>query len=165
MITEEDIIEAEEREKLLAESYHKGIMDFVKWTSTVAIAAILWVGNAVTSITGLPRILAIVGLGFLVVSLATAILAVKRVLTAWAAEWVLAKEDYTLCLLKKIKAIEPSKVTQEKEDEQIQRLIKANDATKPFARPTGFSTWISCHIALLLVGLLLYVFAQVWSVL
>jgi len=49
MITEKDITKAEEEEKLWGESYLKGIMDFVKWTSTVAIAAILWVGNAITS--------------------------------------------------------------------------------------------------------------------
>ena len=165
MITEEEILEAREREKLLAESYYKGIVDFMKWTSTVVIAAILWVGNTVTSITGLPRMLAIVGLGFLVVSLATAILAVKRVLTAWATEWVLSREEHTLYLLKKLKAIEPSKVTEEKETEQIQRVIKAIDATKPFAQPTGFSTRVSSHIAFLLIGLLLYICAQVLSVL
>lgn len=33
MITEDDISQAEEKNKLLAESYLKGIMDFIKWTS------------------------------------------------------------------------------------------------------------------------------------
>lgn len=161
MITEEEITELRQRERILAESYFKGIMDFVKWTSTVAIAAILWVGNTITSIAGLPRIISIASLVFLILSLSIAVLAVRRVLTAWATEWVLAREDYTFCLLKKLKAIEPSKVTEQKETEQINRLIKAIDDTRPFSRPTGFSTWVSWHTSLLIAGLLMYVLAQV----
>jgi hypothetical protein len=60
-----------------------------------------------------------------------------------------------------LKAIEPSKVTEQKETEQINRLIKAIDDTRPFLRPTGFSTWVSWHTSLLIAGLLMYVLAQV----
>lgn len=133
MITEEDITQAREREKLLAGSYYKGIVDFMKWTSTVAIAAILWVGNTLTSIAGMPWIISIASLVFLVLSLVIAILAVRLILIAWAREWAWAREEHTLYLLKKLKAIEPSKVSQEKEVEQIQRVIKAIDATRPFS--------------------------------
>ena len=43
MITEKDIDYAREQEKLLSETYLKGIVDFMKWSSTLVIAAILWI--------------------------------------------------------------------------------------------------------------------------
>jgi len=144
-------------------SYLKGIIDFVKWTSTIAIAAILWVGNTMTSITGLLRILAIVGLVFLVGSLIIAIILVNRVLTAWAREWDLARESYSFYVLKKFKAVEPSKVTEQKETEQINHLLKAGKATWPFSQPAVFSAGVSWHIAFLAAGLFIYVLAQILS--
>ena len=183
MITEEDITQAREQEKLLAESYLKGITDFVKWTSTVAIAAILWVGNGITAIAGLPQIIALVALAFLVSSLIIAVLTIGRVLTAWAKEWDVAREDYSFCLLKKLKAILSSKLIEQarveqlkqmaerleqeiddlelKESEQIERLINAIKTARPFSSPKGFSTWVSWHMRLLLLGLILYILAQV----
>lgn len=165
MISEEDIIQAREKEKILAGSYLKGITDFVKWTSTIAVAAILWIGNGITSIAGLPWKISIAGLVFLVLSLAIAVFAAKRILTAWATEWASASEEHTLYVLKKWKAVEPTKLPEKEEVEQIYRYLDAVKATRPFTQPTGFSAQVSWHIALLLVGLLLYVCAQVLSVL
>ncbi|MBA7509692.1 hypothetical protein ES705_01656 [subsurface metagenome] len=163
MITEKDITEANEEEKLWGKSYLKGIIDFVKWASTIAIAVILWVGNTMTSTTGFLRILAIVGLVFLVGSLIIAIIIVNRVLIAWGREWDLARESYSFYVLKKFKTVEPSKVTEQKETEQINHLLKAEKATWPFSQPTVFSVWVSCHIAFLVAGLLIYVLAQILS--
>jgi hypothetical protein len=161
MITEKDIIQAGEQEKQLTTSYLKGIIDFVKWTSTVAIAATLWIGNSITPIVGLSRIMIIAGLAFLIGSLVVAVFAIRRVLTAWATEWDRAREEYSLLLLKKWKAIKPSGVTEQKETEQIKRVIDAIDATRPFSQPTGFQAWISLHAAFLLAGLILYLVAQI----
>ncbi len=103
MITEKDIEHAREQEKLLSETYLKGIVDFMKWSSTLAIAAILWISSNIKSVAGLSWVLSIVSLFFLVVSLVVAVLAVKWVLTAWAREWNVAREDYNLSLFKKFK--------------------------------------------------------------
>jgi len=165
MITEDDITQAGKQEKLSAESYLKGIMDFVKWTSTVIIAAILWIGNTIASIKGLSRILAAVGLVSLFVSLVIAIFVVRRVLAAWAKEWVLAGEYYTFYLLKKLKAVDPTKITEQKETEQINCLLSAISATKSYSKPVGFSALVIIHITFLVIGLILYLLAQVLSVL
>jgi ABC-type multidrug transport system fused ATPase/permease subunit len=160
MITENEIHHAEERENLLSESFLKGVMDFIKWTSTIAIAAILWVGNSITSVTGLPWIISIASLIFLIFSLIVAVLAVKRVLKTWADEWDIAKELYILLLMKKLKSIEPSIITEQKETEQITKLIKSADPVKSLSRSEGFICWVTLHTGLLLVGLLMYVFAR-----
>lgn len=131
------------------------------YTSTIAIAAILWIGNSITSFAGLYRIMAIASLVFLVVSLVIAVFTVKRVLNAWASEWILAREDCTVLMLKKFNAIEPSKASKQIEIEHINRLMKAIDDTKTFSQPTGFNAYISWHISILLAGLFIYVLALV----
>ena len=165
MITQKDIDEAREREKLQSTAYLENVVDFVKWTSTVAIATILWVGNALTSFSGMALISGIAGLFSLICSIAMAILVIRRVLTAQSTEWIAASESYGLYLLKQAKAYDLGKVTEEKEVEQINRLIKALDASKPFLQPKGFARWVAFHTILLLVGLLLYVVAQLLSML
>lgn len=165
MLTEKDLDETREQERLRAETYLRGLVDYIKWTSTVGIAAILWIGSVVSSIAGLSRVLAVVSLVVLLVSLVVAVLAVKRVLNAWATEWNVAREDSAFVLLKKLKSIKESRVSEQKEEERIDRLIQAIEASKAFARPARFNTWVSWHISLLIVGVLLYVFAQLLAML
>lgn len=169
MITDKDIAQAEEQEKLLAETYLKGIADFVKWSSTLAVAAILWIGNHITSVAGLLWVLSVLSLIFLVSSLVVAVLVVRRVLTAWAREWDVARGDHTFSLFKKWKAFEASEPKRiemaKKEQELINRLIDAIDAVRPFSEPKSFSTWVSWHIVLLIVGLVIYALAQALSAL
>lgn len=164
-ITEAEIRKVEREKRVLAESYHKGLIDFTKWTSTLAVAGLLWVGNAIPRTIGPSRILAILSSGSLVVSLVFAILTVRRVLVAWANEWVVASEEHTLWLLKKFKALEPTEVTEEKEIRQVERLLSAIDATKGFSKPSAFNVPVMWHITSLVLGLLLYVLAQVLSML
>ncbi len=169
MITDKDIAEVGEQEKLLAEAYLKGIVDFVKWSSTLAVAAILWIGNFITSATGLSWVISAVSLFLLMSSLIAAILAARRVLTAWA------REDHAFSLFKKWKAfktkeLKPTETTQlneldKQERERIDHLINSLDAAKPFSAPKSFNAWTSWHIILLVGGLLAYIIAQFLSVL
>jgi hypothetical protein len=73
MSTEERIAKIKEELALQSESYLKGVVDFVKWTSTVASAAMLWIGSNLTSMTGSLRIIVIIALACLASSLVTAI--------------------------------------------------------------------------------------------
>lgn len=161
MITEEAVVRDEKLERLWAVSYHKGVIDFAKWTSTLAAGAMLWVSNAIGSIAGCPQVIMIISSVFLIISLVLTILVVNRVLAAWAAEWVLAREMYTFHLIKMLKAWKPMKVTEEQEAEQIDRLLETIDRTKPFREPAGFRVWVIWHIVFLTAGLFIYLVAQV----
>jgi len=163
-ITEVDLRQAEREERVLAESYYKGLIDFTKWTSTLAIAGVLWVGSTITRTMGLSQALVIASSVFLIISLLLAIWLMRRVLEAWGREWMRATEEYTLLLLKKVKAFEPEKVTEVKEGAQIDRLLSAIDATREFSRPSGFNAIATCHVAFLVMGLVLYVVAQVLTI-
>jgi hypothetical protein len=175
MITDKDIAEAGKREELLAEAYLKGTIDFIKWSSTLAVAAILWIGNFITSAIGLSRTMSAISLVFLISSLVVAVLAARRVLIAWAKEWDIAKADHTFSLFKKVKAIKAKELKptdsaslnelNKQEQELIERLIKTIDSVKPYSESKSFNSWISWHIMLLIGGLLFYIVAQFSSVL
>lgn len=175
MITDKDIAEAGEQERLQAEAYLKGTIDFIKWSSTLAVAAILWIGNFIASATGVSRMISAVSLLLLLISLIVAILAAKRVLTAWAREWDAARENHAFSLFKKwkwfktkeLKATETTQLNEldKQESERINLLINTLDAIKPFSESKRFNAWISLHIILLIGGLLAYIVAQFLSVL
>jgi hypothetical protein len=160
MITEEEIAQARERERLLAKSYREGLTDFVKWTSTLAIAATLWVGNASVSAKASPRPILVVSLAFLIVSLILAVVAVRDVLLAWEREWASASALNSFYLVKKLRGLDPPKASQENEDEAINRLLESWSAEKPFSHPKRFNVWLAIHMILLLLGLAAYAVAQ-----
>jgi hypothetical protein len=191
VFTKEEIDQAIEDEQLHENLYLKGILDFIKWTSAIATAALLWVGNALSSFTGLPQILAFLGLLFFIFSIGVAVITVKQVLTAWARKWDMATEaSYVLrtwnpTALRKANELEsrfghldpaeyfaemtrvgesyPSADLVIKELEQLEPMIKALNAASPYSSPRKFSSWVSWHVSLLLVGLLLYVVAQAFG--
>jgi hypothetical protein len=63
-------------------------------------------------------------------------------------------------MMKKFKALEPEKVSKEKEMEFVNRLVSATDAIKKLTESTGFDVWVTWHLVLLLAGLVIYVLAQ-----
>jgi hypothetical protein len=160
MITEKDIAQAREQEKLSAQSFLEGVVDFVKYTSTVSIAGLLWVGNSIGVARAPFRSILAVSLLFLVCSLIVAVITIWNVLVARGKEWDADIEDEVFVLLKKLKAIEPSKVSEQKESEQIHSLIKTIEASKPFARPTVFNRWVIVHVIFLVLGVTAYALAQ-----
>jgi hypothetical protein len=147
----------------------------LKWSSTLAVAAILWIGNFIASATGASWVISAVSLLLLIISLIVAIIAARRVLTAWAREWDIAREDHAFSLFKKwkrfkTKELKPTETDQlneldKRERERIDRLLNALDAIKPFYESKRFSAWISWHIFLLIGGLIAYIIAQFISVL
>ncbi len=161
-ITERDLVDAREQERHLAESYLKQVPDLIKWTSTIAVGAILWIANDISGSIGLSLLASIISLVFLVLSLVFAIYIVRRVLTAWAIEWNVASQDYNLCLIKKIKALKVSNSEIiDIEEEQVNRLLSAIKAAKPFTDPDAFSPLVSSHIVLLILGLIGYIVSQI----
>lgn len=57
MLTERDLIESREAEKRTGEVFRKGIIDFIRWTVTVTIAAVIWIGGQSQSLLGMGRLL------------------------------------------------------------------------------------------------------------
>jgi hypothetical protein len=163
MLTDQDIQEAHEKELVSAELFYKGLIDFIKWTSTLATAAILWIGEAIASTSGEARYLAGLGLIFLVFSLLLAISVVYRVLSAWGADWAANRAEHIFWLVKKLQAVNATEVSEEQEMEYVDKLMNTIDETKPFQDPRSFNRRVITHIGFLATGLLFYVIAQIVS--
>jgi len=161
MLTERDVLESRRREESTAQSFLKAVIGFIKWTASLTTAAILWVGFAMGANSGPSRHWMIASLVILIGSLILSILNVGGILTIWAKEWNVAQEDERLVLMKELKALRPDQLTQQQEEEQVKRLVKAIDATKAFNEPAGFQRWVLVHIILLVTGLLFYLIGQV----
>jgi len=170
-VTNGDIRRASKEEKELAQSYLAGLIEYAKWTSTVAIAAGIWIGNGLSSLSRLPLYLSIASLVLIILSLVIAVYAVRRVLTSWAIEWKVAKEDYSLLLLKKLKALRPEATStidpaagedlERKERIIIDRLVAAIEESRPLSDPGGYRSLISWHVVLLVGALFLFILAKI----
>ena len=127
------------RENEERDLYLEGIKDFVKWTSTFAVAAILWIANAITSMAGIPRLFAVLGLCSLIISLLLAINLSSTILYAQAQYW----KKY---------------LGQREGEESIPRLFWDIGLTSVVLEKM-LSSEIDLHLYLLLAGFFFYVCA------
>lgn len=157
-----------EEERLRAESYLKGLTDYVKWTTTLAGAAVLWVGNGLMSLSMLPQVVATVGLLLLSASSVAAVFAVFYVLGMQRKEWTETRtwsRFYdTERVIQDIEAAFGPGHAEPMETESLEHLREALDAAQEaeISRdPAVFQRWAGTHVALLVAGLCAYVLAQV----
>jgi len=172
----------EENIKLSAETYFKGIIDFIKWTSTIAVAAIIWIGSNLTAIKGLTVILTIVASMCLIFSLFLAIFTVKRILDAWAHQWDYEKKhiSFIRSLENAIKSgfpkgVDVENITSEEiksifskgeiaeniDFKQLDGLIKEIEDIQPFKESKYFNTYVFYHLIFLVTGLSFYLIALI----
>lgn len=163
----EDWRDAWEQEKVRGESYLQGIADYMKWTTTLAGAALLWVGNALVGLSSVSRVVAGVGLILLSTSLATAVFAAFYVLRALGNEWMWTKEWHQFTLFDQARALVPDnaphKAVEEIERARLDQWHQALDAAGKASAskdPAVFRWWVVSHVGLLVGGLCAYVLAQ-----
>ena len=124
-------MEASERQQ-----YIEGLINFIKWTSAIIIAAVLWIGNVIISISGYSRIFALISLFLLMISLFTAIYIVKQMVDIlfqfWKAQGVQGPEEEMFHVMKSMGI--------------IPKLVEMH-----------YNLWIKVHIYTLFLGLVSYV--------
>lgn len=156
-----ELEELANQEQACEETFFKGLIEFLKWTSTVALAATLWIGNSLGLSTGITTGLSIIGLLLLVFSVVLAILMFTRALAALAGKWMYIKEWQKLGFIQIAQRARPSMKTLVAEEEQIEKALDATEASSKLAGPQPFSVLIILHTVSLLVGLLLYAVGQI----
>ena len=87
------------KERAAAESYFRILTDFVKWTTAINLAAIVWIASAIKSLDNYPHSLAILALFMLLMSLVLAIYSISRVFDGSSNEWDLSRSIHSLALL------------------------------------------------------------------
>jgi len=143
------------------ESYSKKLIDFVKWTSTIAVAAILWIGNDITSVTGWPQFLSILGLIILIFSLFFAVYSASIVLSASGSYWKLAGVEYYHRLMVHYVGENPSQFEQGELKRSFDDCLKTFRDVIDYSKPEKYVSWVKCHIYFLAAGLSSYVLSQI----
>lgn len=188
MFSKNEINQAIEDEQRAENEYFKGVLDFVKWITTISSAAILWIGNSLASMIGWPKTLTAIGLLFFALSIGTAIITLRQILTAWARRWKIAQEasnvlqNWNPMALQKANELDsryghlnstdyfiemtkagetyPSAQLVIEELKQLYPMINALEDNVPYRSQKRFNNWVSFTVICLLAGLILYIIAQ-----
>jgi hypothetical protein len=172
-IDQQTVQDTLKREQEVEEQFLKQVPDFVKWTSTVAAAAVLWIANSLDSLSQPARLASLASLLLLIISLIVAVFAIKRIVTACASRLNLARHATNLMLSEQAKSLshlpgitsDQLDAIRKKGIEQRKLLIDAIEADQPYLDPKGFSTPVSWHVGLLIGALFFYILAQLLNTL
>jgi hypothetical protein len=170
----QELIEASKKElESRSGAYFKTTLDFLKWTTTITIGGMLWMGNNLRSIAGLPLILGVAATLCLFTSLVIGMIVARKVSIAAAKDWSIAIADSAIIqnaivkhtLLSILPAEELRTRLEQKEGDTSDRKWTALKAAEPFSQPEAFDSLMTGYLIALLVGLFLYISAQVLYVL
>ena len=153
-------------EKDSADAYLAAYVDFIKWTTTIAVAAVLWVSTALGALAGIPRYIAIASLVFLVLALLLAVLAFKRGIDRSAHFWDIARLNWSRALLDAFeKAGADAEFVSRKRKELTGRFDSLSSVGEKLTGSAHFQRTAMWHVITLSIGAALYGLAQVWSTL
>jgi len=165
MFKKEDLDKYQQKERLGAETYLTSYVDFVKWTTTLDLAAIVWLATVTSSYVGLARWLTLLGLASLVIALVLAVLALKTVLDTSAHEWDVARLHHSLALLDLFETSGASEdFVKRKRDELTKRFNELSQIGDKFYGTQLFNRLATWHTATLAGGVVLYALGQLVTV-
>ncbi len=159
MNTQDELSNTREEETLFARNYLKGVIDFVKWTSTVVVASILWMGSSIFRYESNNLVPLVLGMAFLISSLIVSIFTVKRILKEWGDQWELATAEYNFFLIKRVKVLS-TKISKEKENEALEKIVKIVNK-KHLPEPKEYNRKVAFHVILLVAGLAFYIISLI----
>lgn len=160
--TKEDIDRSRNLLQREKSSYLKGVIDFVKWTSTIAVAAAIWVLNVVTSLSGITQRIGILAFGSLVISLFFAILTVREAVKNWGRNWTIAEKAFNVNILSFERQRIPDLV---REEDLIQAHHDFWSTARDFHEtPEKTNKWVKWHLVFLFVGLVFYGISEFASI-
>lgn len=158
----DDVKESSLRERTRGEAYLGGLVDFIKWTSTISLAAVAWVAEAASEASGVSQRVSVAALVVLLFSIGVAVLAVKNVLAAWARQWEVAQASHILREVETFWAgMLEDDFLQRRKKEALDGLAEALGNSKKYDRPAFFNRLIVCHISLSALGIAIYVIALI----
>ena len=155
-----------QEEDATANSYIASLTDFVKWTTTINLAAVVWIANTLSSSAQILQVSSIIALTSLIFSLLFAIIAIKRILDASSNEWDVSRILNSRALLRLTIASEIGDVSSD--NLKLGELEKQLNATlgirKKYRETAHFNQPATLHTALLAFGITAYAVGQLITV-
>lgn len=149
-------------EKETAETYFAAHVDFIKWTTTIAIAATLWVSSALADLNGTALTLTIMSLAFILLAIVLAILAFKAGVDRAAHFWDIARLNWSRALLDAFEAKGASEeFVQRKRKEITERFDRLSSAGDRLSGSKHFQSMAAWHIGAIAIAAGLYAAGQI----
>lgn len=138
-----------------SDRYLNGILSFFKWTTTFALAVIIWIGTNIQNqfLNSNSLFLSII---FVIGSIIIAIITTHLILDFWNKDWKLKFHIHQLLIFYDVNDRHPSTFSQEALDEQRKRVI---DSSKLLFELKSFDKYLIFHVVALLIGIIFYLFA------
>lgn len=163
MFKKDDFEKYAERERLGASAYLASYVDFLKWSTTITLAAVAWVS---TSGGFLFHTSTLASLGALAASLLFAVLGLSRVVSAYARDWDLASLQRSYALLDLFEASQADKTfIKSKKKELDDRFQQLSSLAPKFTDSASFNTLLVLHVVALGLGVLLMALDQLMPIL
>jgi hypothetical protein len=161
MFRKEELQEFRDRERRKAESYLSIYVDFVKWTTVLALAAVAWLGSSIKDQAAWGLALIIAAFIAVAASLILAVIALKAVLELSGHEWEMARLHHSLALLDLFKSLDATQEFVDDKSKELQgRFQELSKTGDKFQGTDRFNRLVTCHTGALVTGVILYAIAQ-----
>jgi hypothetical protein len=156
-----------EREKEISDSYIKNYVDLLKWSTTICLAAILWITNSFINLNADAKLFSFTSIIFLILSIIIAISCFKLCLDLYAINWDKVRRDILLFYVKIAEKVgDEGDFAKNKETEyqDLDNEIKGKQTS--FSNTNMFNRLLGIHITLLILGIILYLISigiNVWG--
>ena len=140
-----------EDNRLEQDIFFKGVIDFIKWTTTLSLASIIWVATNYNSLETAKTYLQI-SIILLILSTSISIIIVYSIVIFWAKNW----EIQSLLFKTFLSAFKIDKDIKNIKEDKMSSWISSHLPNNP----NQFNFAILLHLVLLLTGLIFYLYSR-----
>lgn len=147
-----------EAEQTASKTYLTTLTDFVKWTTTITLAAVVWIANTLSSSSQVLQISGVLALLLLVFSLLFAVIGIKHILDVASNEWDIERILHHRAYLRLATVFRTNDETSEKVKlNELERQLNAALAVrKKYRESKFFKLPVTLHATLLALGVATY---------
>jgi len=150
-----------EREMEISDSYIKNYVDLLKWSTTICLAAILWITNSFITLNANAKYFSFASIIFLIISIIIVISCFKLCLDLYAINWDKVRRDILLFYVKIAKKVgDDGDFAKNKETEYQNLDNEINGKQTRFSNTVMFNRLLGIHITLIILGIFLYLISM-----
>lgn len=136
------------------ERYLSGLLEFFKWTTTLAFAVVIWIGtNSQNQYYN--SFWLVISIIFIIGSISTAIIGTYKILDFWNKDFqlIVSSQSMTVPFLSDISESDFNNI------KLIEKKYQALKSFRPFLEFIRFKIYLISHIVILFIGIIFYLFA------
>jgi hypothetical protein len=139
------------------DKYFNAVIDFFKWTTTFAFAALIWIGTNFHNYPSNSFIWFYVSIFSIVISIVISIVTTYLILNRWNYDWSSKFQLHNLLTMTEVNEKHPNAFSVDEMNKQRKLVLEASSTMFVQKR---FDKYLIFHIVFLFLGLIFYIFAM-----